>query len=339
MTRNVTPRFAWLSAVIVALAVAAMAPPRAMAQERTSSADILDAVVRLESRIPRDAATASGLGTHRSGHGIVIDDNGLILTIGYLILEATEIELHANDGRTVGAEYVAYDYDTGFGLVRALTPLGIRPLRMGASGDLAERDRVLVVGSGGADKVLGAIVVERRVFTGFWEYMVDNAIFTSPPHDDWGGAALVNDRGELVGVGSLFVRNARGGNVNLPGNMFVPTDLLKPVLADMLTDGRGPGSDRPWLGIFSQELRNVVVITSMWVNGPAAKAGLKPGDMIIGIGEARVRTQEEFYRTMWSLGGAGSDVPVKVLRDGQSIDFVVKSGSRYDFLKIGGDSL
>jgi S1-C subfamily serine protease len=328
---------AWLVAITVVLAIVFATVTDARAQG--SSADILDAVVRLDASIPRDAATAQGLGTRRSGHGIIIDDQGLILTIGYLIIEATEIVLHTNDGRAVGAEYVAYDYDTGFGLVRALEPLEIKPLRMGSSATLAERDRVLVVGSGGAEKVLGAIVVERRVFTGFWEYMVDEAIFTSPPHDDWGGAALVNSSGELMGVGSLFVRDARSGNRTLPGNMFVPVDLLKPVLAEMLTEGRGAGNDRPWLGVFSQELRNVVVITSMWANGPAAKAGLKPGDMIIGIGDRRVKSQEEFYRTMWDLGGAGSDVPVKVLRDGQAMDFIVKSGSRYDFLKIDGNTL
>jgi len=328
---------AWLAVAAVALAFALGAPTAATAQG--SSADILDAVVRLDAEIPRSAATAPGLGTRRSGHGIVIDDQGLILTIGYLILEANTIELRTNDGRTVGAQFVAYDYDTGFGLVRALEPLGVKPIKIGTSADLVERDRVLVVGSGGAEHVVGTIVVERRVFTGFWEYMVDEAIFTSPPHDDWGGAALISDRGELMGVGSLFVRDARSGSATLPGNMFVPVDLLKPVLADMLTDGRGAGNDRPWLGIFSQELRNVVVITSMWRNGPAAQAGLKPGDMIIGIGDKRVRNQEEFYRTMWSLGGAGADVPVKVLRDGQALDIIVKSGSRYDFLKIDGDSL
>jgi S1-C subfamily serine protease len=336
------PRFpthlsAWIVAATFALAALFVSATDARAQG--SSAEILDAVVRLDASIPRDAATAQGLGTRRSGHGIVIDDQGLILTIGYLIIEANEIVLHTNDGRAVGAEYVAYDYDTGFGLVRALEPLGVKPLRIGRSADLAERDRVLVVGSGGAEKVLGAIVVERRVFTGFWEYMVDEAIFTSPPHDDWGGAALINSSGELVGVGSLFVRDARSGNRNLPGNMFVPVDLLKPVLAEMLTEGRGAGNDRPWLGVFSQELRNVVVITSMWANGPAAKAGLKPGDMIIGIGDRRVKSQEEFYRTMWGLGGAGADVPVKVLRDGQAMDFIVKSGSRYDFLKVDGNTL
>jgi len=336
------PRFpthlsTWIVAATVAFAVIFISAPDARAQG--SSAEILDAVVRLDAVIPRDAATAQGLGTRRSGHGIVIDDQGLILTIGYLILEANEIVLHTNDGRAVGAEYVAYDYDTGFGLVRALEPLGVKPLRIGTSANLAERDRVLVVGSGGAEKVLGAIVVERRVFTGFWEYMVDEAIFTSPPHDDWGGAALINSSGELMGVGSLFVRDARSGNRTLPGNMFVPVDLLKPVLAEMLTEGRGAGNDRPWLGVFSQELRNVVVITSMWANGPAAKAGLKPGDMIIGIGDRRVKSQEDFYRTMWGLGGAGADVPVKVLRDGKAMDFIVKSGSRYDFLKIDGNTL
>ncbi len=334
-----TRRFAAaaLAAFFLTAPLALTAPTTSVAQG--SSADILDAVVRLEARIPRDAATAQGLGTRRAGHGILIDDDGLILTIGYLILEAQEISLTTNDGRAFGAEFVAYDYDTGFGLVRALESTGLKPLRIGTSAKLAQRDRVLVVGSGGAQSVLGAIVVDRRVFTGFWEYMVDDAIFTSPPHEDWGGAALVNERGELVGVGSLFVRDARSGRTTLPGNMFVPIDLLKPVLADMLTEGRGAGSDRPWLGIFSQELRNVVVITSMWANGPAARAGLKPGDMIIGVGEERISTQEELYRTMWGLGGSGTDVPVKVLRDGETMDFTVKSGSRYDFLKIGGDSL
>lgn len=337
LPRFSTPLSVWIAVALLTLAIGVGASSSAHAQG--SSADILNAVVRLDAEIPRSAATAQGLGTRRSGHGIVIDDQGLILTIGYLILEANRIQLRTNNGRTIGAQFVAYDYDTGFGLVRALEPLGIKPLRIGSSSGLAERDRVLVVGSGGPQHVLGAVVVERRVFTGFWEYMVDEAIFTSPPHNDWGGAALINDRGELMGVGSLFVRDARAGNTNLPGNMFVPVDLLKPVLAEMLTDGRGAGSDRPWLGIFSQELRNVVVITSMWVNGPAAQAGLKPGDMIIGVGDKRVKSQEEFYRTMWSLGGAGADVPVKVLRDGQALDIIVKSGSRYDFLKIDGDSL
>jgi S1-C subfamily serine protease len=319
----------WVAVLLLVVALPAKA---------AESADqILEAVIRLTADVPRDAATAAGLGTRREGNGIVIDNAGLILTIGYLVVEAQAITLKLNNGRTIPAEFVAYDYDTGFGLVRALAPLGVKPLRFGDSERLSERDPVVVAGAGGKSGAVAAVIVNRRTFTGNWEYLVDGAIFTSPPHADWGGAALLNTEGELVGVGSLFVRDSAGGG-RTPGNMFVPVNLLKPILGDMIATGRPVGEPRPWVGVFTQEWDQGIVITSMWAEGPAAKAGIKPGDVIVGIGRNRVMSQEEFLRTLWRQGPAGSVVDLKVLRDGKYLDFKVKAGSRYDVLKLGGRS-
>lgn len=305
------------------------------AQDRAQQ--ILDAVVELNAVIPPDARTARGLGTFRRGNGIIIDDSGLVLTIGYLVLEATRISLVRADGRMVAAEYVAYDFNTGFGLVRALGALGAGAIPFGDSSTVSETDRMLVVGNGGSRATIGAVVVSRRPFAGFWEYMLEDAIFTSPPHDNWGGAALISSAGELMGVGSLLVRDAQQQNRPRAGNMFVPINLLKPILADMLTFGRGGGPNRPYLGVFSQELSDLVVITGVTQDGPAARAGIRRGDVVFSIGGQRITKHTDFYRTLWSQGEAGDEVRIEVLREGNLLEFQFKSGDRDDFYKTRRD--
>lgn len=320
--------------LLIGLAVVSATGP-ARAQSRAQK--ILDAVVELNAVIPSDARTARGLGTHRRGNGIVIDDSGLVLTIGYLVLEANRISLVRADGRTVPAEYIAYDYDTGFGLVRALGDLDTSAIPFGDSAAISETDRMLVVGSGGSQAMIGAVVVSRRPYAGYWEYMLEDAIFTSPPHQDWGGAALVNSAGELMGVGSLLVQDAKQRDGQLAGNMFVPINLLKPILADMLTIGRGGGPNRPYLGVFSQELFDRVVVTGVTQDGPAGRAGIQRGDVVFSIGGQRISKHIEFYRTLWSQGDAGDEVQIEVLRDGSLLEFQFKSGDRDDFYKRSRD--
>lgn len=302
-------------------------------------ANPLDSVVRVSAQVSRDSNSAAGLGTEREGNGVVIDNQGLVLTIGYLILEANQVKIDTADGKSVPAEIVAYDYDSGFGLLRALGPLGVRPMRLGDSSAVRVRDRVLVAGAGGKEATIGALLVSRRTFAGYWEYLIDDALFTSPPHRNWGGAALINDKGELIGIGSLFVRDAAPGEATLPGNMFVPINLLKPIMADLLTNGRGGGPSKPWVGINSQEVQQRVVVTSLSARGPAAKAGILPGDVVVSVGQNQVRNQIEFYRSLWSQGDAGAVVNMRVMRDGKVMDFKVQSGSRYDVLKPGGSNL
>ena len=295
-------------------------------------ADVLNAVLELTAQIPSDARTARGLGTFRRGSGIVIDDAGLVLTIGYIVLEANSINLFRPDGTQVAADFVAYDYDTGFGLVRSRAPLGVKPITLGDSSALHERDRVLVAASGGRQSAIGAVVVSRRPFAGYWEYLLEDAIFTSPMHDNWGGAAPINTSGQLMGVGSLFVRDALQGERHLPGNMFVPINLLKPIFGDLLTTGRSGGPLKPWLGVFSQEMLDFVVISSVTPDGPAEAAGLQRGDVIIAVGDTAVSKQIDFYRALWAQGDAGADIRLKIMRNGNPMDVTVHSASRYDFL-------
>jgi len=296
---------------------------------------LAQAVVRIDSRIPPDARTAEGLGRERAGNGVVVDGAGLVLTIGYVILEAFEVTLTTASGKEVPADVVAYDHETGFGLVRALAPLEVTPIRFGDSTALSEGEPVLVMAHGGREQTLGAFVVSLREFAGYWEYLLDRAIFTSPPHPNWGGAALINREGQLVGVGSVLVPDALRSRRNLPGNMFVPISLLEPVMADLLS-GTVSRPRRPWLGMFSSDSEDGVVVTRIAPDGPAARAGIKAGDVIGTVAGQRPRGIADMYRKIWALGDAGVEVPMQVLRDGAVHELAVRSADRYRYLKLRG---
>ena len=304
-----------------------------------AAAKPLDAVVGVRAVIPDDARTAGILGTQRAGSGIVIGEDGLVLTIGYLIMESisAELVLAGDSGETsVPAEYVAYDFETGFGLLRALAPLEIEPMALGDSGGLTVDSQVLVAGSSGLgqQKVIGAVVVSRREFAGYWEYLLPDAIFTAPPHLEFGGAALVGRDGRLLGVGSLIVGDAAGPERRVPGNMFVPIDALKPILSDLVAEGRSKLPRRPWLGISSEEDRGRLFVTRVSPEGPAAKAGLARDDIIMGVAGDRVAGQADFYRKVWALGAAGIEVPLTVLGREGLREVTVISADRYDHLKL-----
>ena len=301
---------------------------------RAARAGPLDAVVGVRATVPADAHTAEVLGTLRAGSGVVIGEDGLVLTIGYLILEAISAEIVLPDGRAVPADIVAYDYDTGFGLLRALTPLSIPPIELGRSADLREEKEVLIVSSGGAAAVQPAHVVSRRDFAGYWEYLLPNAIFTSPPHYSFDGAALIGPDGDLLGVGSLIVGDAAGPEEPMPGNMFVPIDALKPILEDLLDHGRSSSPPRPWLGLYSEDTRGWVFVNRVAPEGPAAKAGLAEDDIILAVKGKPVRGMADFYRKLWAIGQAGAEIPLTVLNSSGVKDITVKSGDRYDFLKL-----
>lgn len=311
-----------------------LAPLPALAQT-TGLDTALGAVLRLEAEVPSDSRSASTLGAQREGNGIVIDGGGLVLTIGYLIVEAQNVTLHRKDGRRVPAEVIGYDHDTGFGLVRALAPLEAKPIPLGRSSEVKAGEKVLAVGHGGSSDAVAALVVSRREFAGYWEYLLDQALFTSPPHQNWGGTALVDRNGNLVGVGSLFIGDAAGDGRGTPGNLFVPIDLLKPILSDLLIDGRSSNSVRPWIGItVNGEVGSHPMLTRLTKGGPAEKAGLLPGDIIVGVGDKKISNPAQLYRSMWALGDAGVRVQLKVVRGNDLKEIEIQSVSRYDFLKL-----
>ena len=291
------------------------------------------AVVKVRTHAVPNARSADTLGTDREGTGILIDDKGLILTIGYLIVEADQVEIVDHQGRTLPARVVGYDHSTGLGLVRPLVPLKASPMPLGDSSKLAETDPVLIVNHGGREQATLAYVVSRRPFTGSWEYLLDQAIFTSPPAPNWSGAALIGKDGKLLGVGSLILRDATETDPHLPGNMFVPIDLLKPILPEMIRTGHRSGPARPWLGIVADEVRGHLIVTRVSPDGPADQAGLKPGDIVLAVGNEAVRSQAEFYRKIWGRGAAGSDIPLRLLQGIDVRDISVHSIDRIDYFR------
>jgi S1-C subfamily serine protease len=318
------------AAALLAVLVVAGSISATPAQPATSLDELAAAVVHIKTFINPDGRTVEVLGNERQGSGIVISSDGLVLTIGYLMVEAHSAEIATNDGHAVAADVVGYDHETGFGLLRAAQSLKLRPIGLGKSAALKERDP----SHGGADMVAPAHVAARREFAGSWEYLLDDAIFTAPPHPAWSGAALISREGKLVGVGSLIVADTSGNGSGEPGNMFVPIDRLQPILADLIADGRSSAPARPWLGVNAEEVGGRLIVARVTAGGPADKAGIRKGDGLAGVGGETAKGLGDFYRQVWARGGAGSKIPLDVVREGQTKRLDVESMNRLDHLKL-----
>lgn len=291
----------------------------------------LASVVGLHSIVPPDAFTADTLGVERAGNGVLID-SGLVLTIGYLITEAETVWLHLGDGRVVAGHALGFDQETGFGLVQALGEIDLPPLAIGSSKNAEIGERIVVGGAGGRTRSLAGRIAAKQEFAGYWEYVLDEAIFTYPAHPNWGGTALIASDGTLIGIGSLQLEREREGK-NEHLNMIVPIDLLKPILEDLRKFGRVNRPVRPWLGLYSTEIEDRIVAVGIAPKGPAARAEIKTGDVIMAVKGERVSTLAGFYRKIWALGRAGVEVPLTLYREGVTFDVRVNSSDRAKFLK------
>ncbi|BBK41316.1 serine protease [Allostella vacuolata] len=289
----------------------------------------LSSVVGLKAFVPADAFTAGTLGTERAGNGVIIRADGLVLTVGYLVAEAETVYLTLSDGRGVPGHVVAYDHETGFGLVQALARIALPALPIGRSSAVQVGERVVVGGAGGRVHSVAARVVARQEFAGYWEYVLDDAIFTSPAHPNWGGSPLIGAAGELIGIGSLQLQQGRGSFLN----MMIPIDVLKPVMDDLLLLGRPNRPARPWLGLYAAEVEDKVVVVGLSENGPAAKAGIHTGDVLLAVAGVEPSDLAGFYRRVWEQGPAGSDIPLTLGRNGRTMEIAVPSADRSRFLK------
>jgi S1-C subfamily serine protease len=291
------------------------------------------AVVGVQVSAVEGARSARTLGQNREGSGVVIGRDGLVLTIGYLILEAEQVEIVTDDQRTIPARAIGYDVATGFGLVQALAPLGIDAVPLGRAESLRPREGLMIASGGTDGAVSAAWLVSRRPFSGYWEYHIPAALFTTPPRPDHSGAGLFNIAGELVGIGSLVVSDAAGGEERLPGNMFVPVDLLRPIYDDMLKVGMGASSKRAWIGINCVEQEGGVRIVRVNDDSPADVAGLQAGDRILRIDGQAVTALEQLWLKLWSGGAPEREVVLEIQRDGQPQTVKVFSVDRMKTLK------
>ncbi|MBI1943442.1 MAG: serine protease [Betaproteobacteria bacterium] len=317
------------------VALAALAGPAA-AQEKAKpngeADETLSAIVRVKAKIVPNARSLQSLGPLREGSGVLVRE-GYVATIGYLVIEAETIEVTGADGKSIPAALAGYDHASGFGVLRLLAPLAGKPLPLGDSRALAERAPVMAASYGGEGVSL-VYVVSRRPFSGSWEYLLDSAIFTYPPVMNWSGASLISAKGELLGVGSLIVGDAAGGGTQSPGNMFVPVELLKPILEDLIARGRAAGPVRPWLGVNTEEMRGRLFVTRVSPEGPAERAGMKSGDIVVAVGDEEVSSLADFYRKIWLRGAAGVEVPLRVLQGVQLKDVTVRSIDRLEYFRI-----
>ena len=335
----------FLAAVVAASAAFAMPAQAAMARSVADTApqaddkayqqliDAANAVVGVKVKAIANARSNESLGQEREGSGVILPRDGLVLTIGYLILEADSVEVTDSSGQTVPAAVVAYDHATGFGLVKPLAPLSEKPIRLGTAKGVSQLDRMMIVTGGQEQQISIATVVSKRQFAGYWEYLIDDAIFTAPPRLDHSGAALIDKNGELVGIGSLFVMDALTPGEKLPGNMFVPVDLLAPVIDDLIRTGTQHDGRRPWLGVNSLEEDGRIKVMQVNDESPAAKAGIEAGDIILSVNGEKVTSLDRFYERVWQSGPAGVDVPMTLLHGVDMRQVVVRSIDRQQYMR------
>jgi S1-C subfamily serine protease len=271
----------------------------------------------------------------------LISDNGIVLTVGYLITEAETIWLSPNVGPPVEGHALAYDHETGFGLVQALAQLPVPALPIGRSAKAQIGDPVIVAGAGGLRRSVAAHIVARQEFAGYWEYVLDEAIFTAPAHPNWGGAAMIGTSGELLGIGSLKLEHGRENRISAQRedpaghlNMIVPIDLLKPIFEDLLRHGRSSKPPRAWLGLYAAEVEDQLVLIGVAERGPAQRAGLRSGDIVRSIDGKEVHSLATMFRQVWAAGPAGANVAVRIERDGRIIDSRITSADRTSFYKV-----
>jgi S1-C subfamily serine protease len=293
----------------------------------------LTSVMGLHAFVPQDAFTAENLGTERAGNAVLIRDSGVVLTISYLITEAETVWLSPAEGPAVPGYVLAFDQETGFGLVQALARLNLPALPLGHSSAARVGDRVVVGGAGGRQHSVAAHIAARQEFAGYWEYVLDDAIFTLPSHPNWGGTALIGPAGDLLGIGSLQLQHASASGADEHLNMVVPIDLLKPVLDDLMTIGRPNRPPRPWLGLFATEMEDRIVIVGVANGGPAQQANLQTGDIVLAVAGEEVSDLAGLFRRIWSLGQAGVEVPLLIYREGRTLTLRVRSADRNRFLK------
>jgi S1-C subfamily serine protease len=312
------------------LAILAFAASAALAQDKPE--ETLSAVVAVSAKALPNARSAATLGTQRRGAGAMIGE-GYVLTIGYLVIESEAIEVTGADGRVVPATLAGYDHASGFGLLKLAAPLAGKPLPLGDSATLGEREPALVATTSEREGVSLVYVVSRRSFTGSWEYQLDSAIYTYPAVDAWSGAPLIGPHGELLGIGSLIVPDAGGIGTQSPGNLFVPVELLKPILSDLMKSGKRRGPSRPWLGVNADEVRGRLFVSRLSPEGPAERAGLRKDDILLAVAGEEVTTLADFYRRVWARGAAGVEVPIKVLRGAKLTDVSVRSIDRVEYFR------
>ena len=290
---------------------------------------LYESIVSVRSIIPPEARTAASLGVEREGNGVAIDENH-ILTIGYIVLESESIEIGLSDGRRLPAKLVGYDHTSGFGIIKSVVPLTMPPLKLGNSDDINSEEDLLILPS--PNRGAGSIIrsVSRRSFAGWWEYFVESPIYTTPPNGFWAGAPILNEAGEILGIGSLFVSESVPG-IFSPGNMSVPINLLKPILGDLLSNGRRKSKIQPYLGISSDDSNDQIIVTRVSKDGPAFRAGIKPQDIIVEINGSQISKLESFYKKIWKSGEAGVTIDLSVLRSGTILKFKVNTVDRLDY--------
>jgi S1-C subfamily serine protease len=296
---------------------------------------VMQSVVRVDALVPEGARTAATHGRERTGTGVVLDANGLVLTVGYIVAEASSVLVTFSDGEKVPSQIVAYDHASGIALLRANRRVATKPVKLAKAQSGKKDEHALIVPSEGEASIKAVKIGKIKKFTSGWEYVMDDAIYTYPPSTDFAGSALLSQRGELLGIGALVTIDIDiDPKVRVPGNVFIPINSVQNILGDLLTQGRSEESQRPWLGLHLKETKQGIKVNAVEEDGPAEASGIKTGDTIVAVEQMKVKSLNHFYKRIWEDFEPGEKIHLLVLRDDQYANVPVESVDLYKWLKL-----
>jgi S1-C subfamily serine protease len=282
-------------------------------------------VVFLRADIPARHPSAAILGEERIGAGVAVGVDR-VLTAHYLVLGASLVQCSGVDGRPRSVERVAIDHETGLALL-ALGGPPLRPATLGHGEDSKPGRPVFLLTLDATRERKGATGLVSSVgpFEAFWEYMLDRAIMTTAINPGLAGAPLFDDAGRLIGLVSLGL--AAVGRYSLA----IPIELYRR-RQQGLEKSEPAGPPRAWVGIYPQGTDGSVVLSGTVPDGPADRAGLERGDLILSVDGVAVSSLAELYRMLWRRG-PGEVLSFRILRDGALLVVEVAAGDRNVFYR------
>ena len=281
-------------------------------------------LVFLRAEIPEDHPSAAVLGEERMGAGVAVSPDR-VLTAHYLVLGASRVEVTALDGRVNPTAGIAVDHESGLALL-TVERSDLEPAKI-STAKAQPGQPVFLLTCTGEQERRGASghVSSVEPFEAFWEYMLDEAIMTTAMNPGLAGGPLLDDRARVLGVVSLGLAAVGRYSLAIPAPLFARRRAL------LESPNPMPAAERhAWIGFYTQASDETVAVTGVVSGGPAEKAGLERGDVVLSVDGETVTNLRELYDALWRKG-PGEVVGMQILRE-ESIQVIeVVAGDRYEF--------
>jgi S1-C subfamily serine protease len=287
---------------------------------------VVPATVAVAVEVPETHPSAAILGTERLGTGVVVDRAGLLLTVNYVVIGASSVEVTLLDETRVDGRVVAHDFASGLAVIE-ISAHGLAALDLCPSSALGVGQDIFIVAAAGENKrrANSGMITSIAPFDAYWDYSLDRAITTTAMNPGLGGAPLLDSHGRVAGIASLDLNEI--GRFTLA----IPVDDFLTHRNELLQHGRRVSRPaRAWVGLYCYTFRDHVVIAGVLPGTPAEQAGLAAGDVVLTVDGQTIANRHELYSALW-LHRPGDVLEFRVFRNNAVKRLAVPSGDAEKF--------